>query len=407
MLRINVSLGVVVAALLMLVGCASNPEKSKFDPLKQDYAVNIDWVNTFADTGVDKYVRLMPLVKDSIVIMADTSGQLLHFDENTGKLRWKKQFNASFSGGPSLTSSGEATLLGTQDGDVFAVATSDGKLLWKQTLSSEILSTPQEYDDVVIAQTNDGKVYGLNAKTGKVTWVYERNVPVLSLRGNSSPVIVNDQVIVGFASGRLVSLALLDGKLLWESTIAVPKGRTELERMTDIDGPIVYKNGVLYVSAYNGQVIAMDADSGRILWGREMSSQLGVTVSESLVFVTTATGQIWALNRDSGATLWMQDKLETLASTRPAVMGDKLIVGDSKGEVYWLSVSDGRLLGRLAYNKISELSGVTEYVDQIDQDDYFEPTPIESSVTFKPEVVGSRVLITYQNGILASLSAAN
>ena len=395
-----------ILSLVLILGCASNPEKIyKPAPLTPTYKVNIDWANKIADIGVDKYARLLPAVTSTSVIMADSEGELFHYDKVNGKLLWKKTFDARFSGGPSVL--GERTILGTQEAEVYALATTDGKQLWKQTLSSEVLSTPQQKDDVVIVQTNDGKVYGLDASSGKINWVYERNVPVLSLRGTSTPAIVGEQVVVGFASGRLVSLALIDGKLLWETSVATPKGRTELERMTDIDGPIAHKDGVLYVSAYHGQVAAIDAESGRIIWAREMSSQLGLTVGESLVFMTTANGRIWALNRESGATLWMQDKLEELASTRPAITADRIVVGDATGEVYWLSMSDGRLLGHFAHNKVAELSGASEYVDQLDQYSFFPRKRIESGVTFRPEVIGNRILITYQNGILASVSAVN
>jgi len=390
-------------ACVLLAGCTVNPEKI----IAPDYAVNVNWANKIANIGVDKYARLLPLVIGSTIIMADRSGQLMHYNTSTGKLIWNKQFDARFSAGPSLSSAGDMTIIGSQEGDVYSVSTSNGDTLWEQTLSSEILSTPQQRGDVVVVQTNDGKAYGLSAATGKVTWVYERTVPVLSLRGNSTPLIVSDQVVVGFANGRLVALALDDGKLLWESSLAVPKGRTELERMTDIDGPIVEKDGILYVSAYHGQVAAMGADSGRMIWAREMSSQLGVTVGETLVFVTTASGQVWALSRESGATLWMQDKLEDIASTRPAIVGDKLAVGASTGDVYWISTSDGQLLGRLSRDRVSELAGASEYVEHLDDDDkYFPPKPHANSVTFRPEVVGNNLFIVYQDGIIASVSAA-
>ena len=396
----------VILVGALITGCSSNPEKVYPPaPVTPGYAVNIEWANKIAEIGVDRYSRLLPAVSDSVVIMADTSGQLRYYDKASGEIQWSRQFDTGFSAGPAIYE--DMALLGTQNAEVIALSVKDGNQLWKQTLSSEILSTPQKAKDVVIVQTNDGKVYGLSAKTGKVSWVYERNVPVLSLRGNSTPVIVDDQVVVGFASGKLVSLAVGDGKLNWESTIAVAKGRTELERMTDIDGPIVHKSGVLYVSAYHGQVAALDAQSGRIIWAREISSQLGVTVGDSLVFVTTVNGRIWALNRESGATLWMQDKLEDLANTRPAISGDRLVVGDATGEVYWLSATDGRLLGHLAHNKVSELSGVTEYVDEINDEGYFPRKRMESGVTFRPEATGNGFLITYQNGIVALVSASN
>ena len=395
----------VLLASLALAGCSSVPEKIyKAAPETDKYNASVTWATAFAAIGVDKYQRLLPGVTKSSIIMADSEGYLQHLEKSTGKLLWKKKFESRFSGGPTV--SGDLTLLGTQNAEVYALNTKDGKQKWKQQLSSEILSTPQVQNDVVIVQTNDGKIFGLNARSGKITWVYERSVPVLSLRGNSSPVIVDDQVFAGFASGRLVALALGDGKLQWESSIAVPKGRTELERMTDIDGPIVYEKGVLYVSAFHGQVAAIDASSGRILWTREMSSQLGVTLGKNLIFVTSADGRVWALNKDSGATLWMQDKLEELASTRPAPIGDKLVVGDVTGQLYWLSKADGRLLGHLPKTEAAELSGVTEYVDQFEES-YFTPAQIETGITYRPEIIDNQILLTYQNGVLALVSVSN
>ena len=394
----------LLAASAFIVSCSTTGEKVyKTPPVSPTYPATLSWANKLIEFGPDRYVRLLPSITEKSVIVANIEGLIKAYSRETGAPMWEKQYEAAFSAGPVVF--GDIVLLGNKNAEVYAVEANNGELVWKQTVSSEVLVPPQLRNNMVVVQTNDGKIFGLRADTGKKVWVYERNVPVLSLRGNSTPSIITDkQVVVGFASGKLVSLSLVDGKLLWESTISLAKGRTELERIIDIDGPIVHQNGVIYVSAYRGRVAAVDADSGSILWTREMSSHLGVVIDKDLLFITDAEGRVWALSRDNGATLWMQDKLSELANTRPAIQGDTLVVGDVVGELYWLAKSDGRLLGHLDHDRVSKYSGATFVADEFSGD---ELEVEETSVIYQASVVDEQIFVTYQNGILASVRASN
>jgi len=335
------------------------------------------------------------------ILVADIDGAITAYEPKMGNKIWQKQFDTKFSAGPNVY--GNIALLGNKDAEVYAIDVTAGKLIWKQGVSSEILVPPQLGNEMVVVQTNDGKVFGLRADTGKKVWVYERSVPVLSLRGNSIPSIIdNDRVVVGFASGKLVSLSLKDGKLLWETTVALAKGRTELERLIDIDGPVMHQDGIIYVSAYRGRIAAVDAASGGILWTREMSSHLGAVIDKDLLYITDAEGLIWALNRENGATLWTNKQLVDRANTRPAVQGDKLVIGDVTGELYWLAKSDGRLLGHLDHDRVSKYSGATFVGDELDGE---EPDKDPTSVIYQAKVIDQQILVTYQNGILASVAA--
>jgi len=392
--------------VILLAGCAADPEKIyKPAPPTPAISVSINWAHKLIDLGSDKYARLLPAATADYIFVADVDGNLTKFEAKTGKQLWQKSFAVTFSGGPNVQ--GGLVLIGSKSAEVFAISPETGDLVWKHTLSSEVLVPPQLSGSTVVVQTNDGKIFGLHTNGGKKIWVYDRNVPILTLRGNSTPLIVDDQVIAGFASGKLISLALKDGKLLWETSVSVAKGRTELERLIDVDGPIVYDNGVIFVSAYRGRVAAVDVSSGRIIWTREMSSYLGVIVGDGYIYLTDSDGKVWALNKDSGATLWMQDKLNDLASTRPAIVGTNIVVGDLTGEVYWLDISDGRLLGHLAHKTVSELSGATHYVDEIEDEGFFRARKEATSVIFQPLVNENSILITYQNGILASIARAD
>jgi len=388
-------------ASLILAACSTSSERVyKPAPSSPLYPANLAWANKLPEIGPDRFAQLSPAIDKDAIIVADIEGKLSAYALGDGELLWQKHYDSPFSAGPNLY--GQVAFLGNKSAEVYSIDTESGKTLWVHKVSSEVLVPPQLSGDMVVVQTNDGKIFGLRADNGKKVWVYERNVPILSLRGNSTPAVLNnEQVVVGFANGKLVSLSLADGKLLWETTVSLPKGRTELERIVDIDGPIVHSQGVLYVSAYRGRIAAVDARSGRIMWTREMSSHLGVVVNQDLLFTTDAEGQVWALNRENGATLWMQNKLSERATTLPAVQGDRLIIGDVTGELYWLAKSDGRLLGHLDHDQVSKSSGATFIADELDGE---EPNNELTSVVFQPLVSGNHVLVTYQNGILASIA---
>jgi len=393
-------------AILFSQGCANDPPKIYPPaPVTPEYSAKLDWAKLRTPVGVDKYSWLVPATSKSTVYIAERNGLISGFKLDGGSSVWQQQTPYRFSAGPTLFN--DVLYLGTNKAELIAFDANSGEILWHQQLSSEILVPPQLSTDRIIVRSNDGRVIGLRVKDGKVVWSYDRNVPALSLRGNSTPLIYGESVIAGFANGRLISLSLLDGKTNWETTVSLPKGRTELERMVDIDGPLFEKDGIIYVSAFNGKTAAVNASTGSIFWTRDIASHLGAVADDNNVYLTDVKGQVWALDKNSGSTLWMQNKLEERTNTRPLVHDNKLVIGDALGEIYWLSLTDGRLLGHLPHDKASKLSGATYYVDEIDTDSYFIPRREETAVIFEPKPVNNRLVITYQNGVVASILAAN
>jgi len=206
--------------------------------------------------------------------------------------------------------------------------------------------------DLLVVQTIDGKISVYKTTTGKKLWSYGRSIPKLTLRGTSMPLVVNETVLAGFSDGRLLSLSLDTGELLWETTIAVPHGRTDLERLVDIDGLFRAADGVVYVSSYQGRVVAASIESGNVLWARDMSSYTGLTVSEEQIFITDATSRVWALDGRTGATLWRQDSLMGRELSVPVVQGSTVVVADYDGFVHWLSRDDGDFVARKNLDKV-------------------------------------------------------
>jgi outer membrane protein assembly factor BamB len=311
--------------------------------------------STRVGVGSKKQVlKLVPAVAEGRVFAADRKGRVQAVDAASGKRLWETATEAPISGGPGVGDG--LVLVGTTGGEVLALDAEDGALRWRVPVSSEVLSVPRAAEGVVVVLTADGKVFGLSVEDGRRRWIFERSVPVLTLRGTSSPALANGLVVGGFASGKLASLGARDGRLLWETSIAVPSGRTELERLVDISADPVVDGDVVYVVTFQGRVAAVALESGRMLWVRDMSSYAGLGVDGRQVYVTDDKSHVWALDHRNGASLWRQDKLSSRALTAPVPHGGAVAVADFEGYLHWLSREDGSFLARVRVDRAGILA---------------------------------------------------
>lgn len=340
----------VVLSLALLSGCSWFGDKDNSEPpaklKKFDEQVRLDelWSR---DTGVGtngQRVKLVPAVQGDRVYTVDRKGRASAYKLDDGKLIWRSKTGVQVSAGPGVDEG--LVLLGTSDARVLALDAKNGKLLWTSQVSSEVLSVPQRYEGVIIVQTVDGNLTGLKADSGKRIWVHDRTVPVLSLRGTSTPLITDGVVLAGFASGKMVALDARSGRQLWEAVIAVPSGRSELQRMVDVDADPVVRDDVLYVVSFQGQLAAVSLQNGRLLWSRDMSAYAGMAVDFQQVYVTDELSNVWALDRRTGASLWKNSDLQRRALTGPVVAEGYVAVGDFEGYVHLLSLIDGAISGR-------------------------------------------------------------
>jgi len=336
-----------MVALLAACG-SSQKDYSDATPLgtiKTSVIVKALWAQ---DSGnVPEYAHAqLPVVVDADqkVYVASRQGELVAYAAKSGDLLWRISKGEALTGGPGI--GGGLLFVATREAELIALDKNNGTERWRQKISSEMLATPIVAGDSLIVQTIDGKISVYKTATGKKLWSYGRSIPKLTLRGTSAPLVMDETVLAGFSDGRLLSLSLATGELLWETTIAAPRGRTDLERLVDIDGLFRAANGVVYVSSYQGRVAAVSATDGNVLWARDMSSYAGLTVSGNQLFITDAGSRVWALDGRTGATLWRQDSLVGREVSAPAVLGDTVIVADYDGFVHWLSQDDGEFIAR-------------------------------------------------------------
>jgi outer membrane protein assembly factor BamB len=349
-------------ALLLLTGCGlrdyvfdlmEGEENSEKPAALVDFApgaVVAELWSASVGHGTEKqFLKLQPVALEGKIFTAERAGEVHAIDEESGKRAWEKDLDVQITGGPGVGE--QLVLVGTGDGEVIALKQDDGSIAWRSSVSSEVLAAPKAAEGTVVVRTLDGKIFGLDASNGNRLWTYDRQVPVLTLRGTSAPVLVRGLAIAGFDSGNLVALELKTGKVAWEANVAPPRGRSEFDRMVDIDAEPLVVDGTLYVAAFQHGVIAVSLESGRIEWTKDLSSYAGISVDRSNVYLSDDKGQVWALDRDSGRAVWKQDKLAARAVTAPAVVDDYVVVGDLEGYLHWLSKEDGQFMARVRIDK--------------------------------------------------------
>ncbi|MEC5079002.1 outer membrane protein assembly factor BamB, partial [Xanthomonas oryzae pv. oryzicola] len=323
-------------------------ELVKFEP-----SVKVDKIWS---TGVGKGeghigVRQRPAVADGKVYAAAITGGVQALDLQTGKRVWEynpkkeerndRKFKQRLSGGPGV---GEGlVVIGSLSGDVIALNQADGTEKWRAKVPNEVIAAPAIAQNLVLVRSNDGRVTAFDAATGERRWFHAEEGPTLSVRGNALIVTGPGVVFVGNDSGTLSALALQDGRPLWEQAIGVPEGRTELERMSDVDGAPVLDGTTLYATSFKNETLALEGPSGRPLWTRDHGGAGGVGVSSAVVVVSDNAGSVWGLDKSSGAAMWSQAALARRSLTGVAIQGDYAVVGDYKGYLHWLKLSDGAL----------------------------------------------------------------
>ena len=265
-------------------------ELQEFEP---QISVDDLWSKRVGKGADEHYLKLTPAVLGPHLYVADRYGRLAATDLESGEVIWEvRDKNLQYTGGPGAGDG--LALMGTGDARVIAREAGTGKLRWVAKVSSEILAAPQAAVGIVVVRTADGKLYGLNAQSGAQIWIYDRTVPTLTLRGNATPVIHGDVVFAGFDNGRLVALRLATGKLMWESRLAIPSGRSDLERMVDVDGDPIVVGDTVYAASFQGGVAAISVFDGQIEWTRDISTYTDLTVGEERVYITDEYGSWWS-----------------------------------------------------------------------------------------------------------------
>ncbi|MGR6872561.1 outer membrane protein assembly factor BamB [Pseudomonas sp. HK3] len=340
-----------VLLLVSLAACSSNDKKEQEDlgpkalqGIDEEIQLSQLWRHQVGNGMGKAYARLQPVIDGGFIYVASANGLVEALSLESGNLVWKQNVDAEITAAVAVHDG--KGYVATANGDVIALNTIDGKEIWRKNIKSEVLSVPVVQGDDIALQTVDGKLHVIDAENGKSRWSYDSNLPNLSLRGTSQPIFHGGSVIAGFASGKVVGLNTKNGMVLWQERIGIPAGRSELERLVDVDGRLLVKDDTLFVAGYQGHVMAIDLRNGKAMWKREASSYHGPLNGLGNIYLVSADDHIVAIDDQSTNEVWLQADLEARQLSEPVLFANHIAVTDFEGYIHLIKQLDGTIVGR-------------------------------------------------------------
>jgi outer membrane protein assembly factor BamB len=347
-------LSLSLAAVLIAAGCSK--DKDVEPPAKLvDFPAKLPVKELWSDGvgGGKKQLKLRlglgPALDNGMVFAANHGGEVVAVSLDSGHHLWTKKLKLPLSAGPAAGFG--MVIVGSSKGAVVALDAASGKELWRSRVNSELLSAPAISENVVVMRAVDGRLHGLNAHTGKEMWSVEQQVPKLSLRGTAVPTIAKEIAISGFDNGKVMAVSLSTGDTVWDTALASPHGRTELDRLIDIDSAVHVVGENVFATGYQGRTAMLALDSGQVWWSHDMSSYRGLAVDGDNIYVTLADGIVVALRQRDGAEIWRNDKIKRRGLSTPVVNATAIAVADYQGYVHWLDKRTGELVARVHIKK--------------------------------------------------------
>jgi outer membrane protein assembly factor BamB len=328
---------------LSLFSSSSGPKPAELKPIERAQEVRVLWT---ASVGRAERFIFAPAPVGDAIFAAARDGTVVRLNAANGTERWRSSAERRLSGG--VGADARSVVVATEEGEVIALEAADGKVRWRARVSSEVLAPPAIGSGLVLVRSVDNRIFAFGEDDGKRRWVYQRAPASLIVRSPAGMTIVGDTAFAGFSGGKLAAIALSNGGVRWESTVALPKGATELERVTDVVGEPVVQGREVCAAAYQGRVACYEIASGRQIWSRELSSLTGVSAEARYAFVSDDRGGVHALDRSNGRSVWKQDKLTNRQLSLPAAVGSSVAVGDFEGYVHFLSRESGAFVARYA-----------------------------------------------------------
>ena len=400
MSRVRVLFGVLICTVLVCAGCTNAAKaKKKVDapavlvPFANRIELQRVWSIKLGGEAPKLRLGLGVAADGERVFAATHKGRVEAIEVKTGRRLWSREVKAPLSGGPSAAAG--RVVVGSSKGEVIALSENDGKPVWRVRINAEILCAAAIDDTLVVVRGVDGRLHGLSARDGSELWLAEQQVPRLSLRGTSPPLLVGDLAIAGFDNGRVAAVTRSNGTSAWDTAVGQSHGSTELARLIDVDAPVVADGDDLFAVAYQGRVTRLARETGQVIWARDLSSYRGLAVDDSGVYIADADGDVVRLDRKNGTEQWTQKGLVRRQLTAPVMYRGRLVVADAGGVLHWLDPATGDFVARaqvgssVGRNSVISSKGVT----------------YKKRVSSPPIVADGLLLAFSDNGVLSAFSA--
>ena len=343
------------ALMLLISGCSTFQEwfgsegedataPVQLERIDSKVSLKKRWSSKIGDGQGDGFYKITPTLIDGVIYVASSDGEVAAINAANGARLWRVELERPLSGGVGYHN--RSLYLGGADGSVLQLSAEDGAVEWEAAVSGEVLAAPVVSDDWVIVQTYDGKLLGFRSGAEEPSWTFTSDVPVLTLRGTSAPILVGGNAIAGFGDGKVVAVDVDFGNISWEARIGVPQGSSEIDRIVDVDGAMTQQGIELFVASYQGRLAALDSRTGRKLWQQNVSSVTGTNVGFGNVYVADVDGTLSAFLRTGQGVRWQNIELGYRELSRPTPVSSYVATVDFEGYLHLLSQVDGQIVGR-------------------------------------------------------------
>ena len=343
------------ALMLLISGCSTFQEwfgsegedataPVQLERIDSKVSLKKRWSSKIGDGQGDGFYKITPTLIDGVIYVASSDGEVAAINAANGARLWRVELERPLSGGVGYHN--RSLYLGGADGSVLQLSAEDGAVEWEAAVSGEVLAAPVVSDDWVIVQTYDGKLLGFRSGAEEPSWTFTSDVPVLTLRGTSAPILIGDNAIAGFGDGKVVAVDVDSGNISWEARIGVPQGSSEIDRIVDVDGAMTQQGIELFVASYQGRLAALDSRTGRKLWQQNVSSVTGTNVGFGNVYVADVDGTLSAFLRTGQGVRWQNIELGYRELSRPTPVSSYVATVDFEGYLHLLSQVDGQIVGR-------------------------------------------------------------
>ena len=370
----------LIAATVLLSSCGLFGDKDvelepkKLVKIQNTLKIKRLWSSKIGGASEFLLVGLRPASDGNSIYAASQDGKVVAIDPDSGKKRWKSDLEIELSAGPAASE--DVVVVASKDGFVILLDAKSGAERWRTYIGGETLARPLIKDDAVVVQSIDNRLRALSIYDGKQRWEVEQSMPLLTVRGASSPLLIGSRVVAGFDNGRLLAVNAGTGDIEWDSMLSLPTGRSDLDRLSDIDGSIAVVGQDIFAGGYHGRIASIASESGQVLWSREISTHVGVAADWNSVYTARDDGEVIALARNNGADTWRNDDLLRRDPTLPVPFHTTVVVGDFEGYLHFFSSIDGDPVARLRFGR--------------------------KAITSQPLVVANRLYVQSDDGTLAA-----
>ena len=303
-----------------------------------------DFIPNFSGKGDNKLGSFLPAFIGNTIFIANGNGTVGSFNQDSGDENWVVNVSPLASG----VSAGFGILIvaGSQ-GQLICLSQDDGSTIWSVDVGSEILAPAALDAKLVIVKTSSGELNAYNISNGLREWSYRSQLPTLTLRGSSPPVIEEGIVYAAFDNGRLGAFQVSTGFLVWDGAISYVEGTSELDNMIDADAAPVLEGGLLFIANYQGQIAAFDPAQRRIVWAEEASSFYSPIISKGVMAVLETDSTFKTYSTKTFMPSWTNEDYYLRELSNADTYKGSIVVGDFEGYVHLINTLNGTTTSRI------------------------------------------------------------